>query len=218
MEIERRTPANTAIVLIDYVTGYANLINSQSIQENVTGAVALARTALGYGVPLVVSIGPEQDPRGRLYPEITRELACHPLVHRGGSFDAFDHDGFAAAVAATGAKHLVIAGLTTEGCILHSSMGALRRGYEVAVVMDATAGETRVTHETAVLRLTQLGVAPVTWLSLAAELQRTYDNADTVDVFRSVQSLSPVYAKNAETIRRVQELSARLPERNAQHV
>ena len=60
MDIERRTPGNTAIVLIDYVTGFANLFRSQSVQENVSGAVALAKTAVGYGVPLVVSTGPRQ--------------------------------------------------------------------------------------------------------------------------------------------------------------
>ena len=45
MDIERRTPGNTAIVLIDYVTGFANLFRSQSVQENVSGAMALAKTA-----------------------------------------------------------------------------------------------------------------------------------------------------------------------------
>jgi hypothetical protein len=43
MDIERRTPGNTAIVLIDYVTGFANLFRSQPVQENVSGAVALAK-------------------------------------------------------------------------------------------------------------------------------------------------------------------------------
>ena len=70
MDIERRTPGNTAIVLIDYVTGFASLFRSQSVQENVSGAVALAKTAVGYGVPLVVSTGPENDPRGPLNPEV----------------------------------------------------------------------------------------------------------------------------------------------------
>jgi hypothetical protein len=64
MEIERRTPRNTAIVLIDYVTGFANLFRSQTAAENVSGAVALAKTAVGYGVPLVVSVGPGEPPAG----------------------------------------------------------------------------------------------------------------------------------------------------------
>ena len=91
MDIDRRTPVNTAIVLINYVTGFANLFRSQTVAENVSGAVALAKTAGGYGVPLVVSVGPDHDPRGPLYPEVAAVIADHPVIHRGGSFDAFDH-------------------------------------------------------------------------------------------------------------------------------
>ncbi|MEU9336617.1 isochorismatase family protein [Streptomyces sp. NPDC048290] len=200
MDIEARTPENTAFVLVDYVTGYANLIRTQPIADNVTGAVALARMALGYGAPLVVTLGPERDPRGTLYPELAREIGDLPLVHRAGSFDAFGHPGFEAAIEATGVRHLVIAGLTTEGCVLRTALGALRRGLGVTVVADATAGSTQVAHDTALTRLTQLGVTFTTWLSLAAELQVTYDDDTTVDVFRSVQALDPSYAMNTEQL------------------
>jgi len=188
MEIERRTPANTAIVLIDHVVGFANTLGSTSIRENVDGAVALAKTGLGYGVPLVVTLGPAKDPRGGLYPQLVEVLGDHPLVHRNGCFDAFDQAEFAEAVEATGARHLVVAGLTTEGCVLHTCLGALRRDYEVSLVLDATASLTQVAHDASVLRLLQLGVVPTSWLSLAAELQRTYENVETLPVFRDLQS------------------------------
>jgi nicotinamidase-related amidase len=200
MDIDRRTPDNTAIVLIDYVTGFANLFRSQSVQENVGGAVALAKTAVGYGVPLVVSVGPQHDPRGPLYPEVAAVIGDHPVIHRGGSFDAFDFPGFEAAVAATGMRHLVIAGLMTEGCILHTSLGALRRDYGVSLVIDATAGENTTIHDAAVTRLLQLGVVPVSWLSFASELQRTYDNADTVGIYLDIQMQAPGFAKNLSTL------------------
>jgi nicotinamidase-related amidase len=200
MDIERRTPHNTAIVLIDYVTGFANLFRSQSVQENVSGAVALAKTAVGYGVPLVVSTGPRNDPRGPLYPEVAAVIGDHPVIHRGGSFDAFDFPGFEAAVAETGMRHLIIAGLMTEGCILHTTLGALRRDYGVSLVIDATAGENTAIHDAAVTRLLQLGVVPVSWLSFASELQRTYDNADTVGIYFDVQMQAPGFAKNLNTL------------------
>lgn len=200
MDIERRTPGNTAIVLIDYVTGFANLFRSQPVQENVSGAVALAKTAVGYGVPLVVSTGPQNDPRGPLHPEVAAVIGDHPVIHRAGSFDAFDFPGFEAAVAATGMRHLVIAGLMTEGCILHTSLGALRRDYTVSLVIDATAGETTAIHDAAVTRLIQLGVVPVSWLSFASELQRTYDNLDTVGVYLDIQMQAPGFAKNLNTL------------------
>jgi nicotinamidase-related amidase len=187
VDIERRTPANTAVVLIDHVVGFANTLGSQSVHDNVNGAVALAAAAKGFGIPLVVTLGPEGDPRGGLYPALADALGDHPLIHRGGCFDAFDEPEFEAAVAATGARHLVVAGLTTEGCVLQTALGALRRDLEVSLVLDATASLTQVSHDAAVARLAQLGVVPTSWLSFAAEIQRTYANADTLPVFRGLQ-------------------------------
>jgi len=99
-EIERRTADNTAIVLIDYVSGFASMIGSQTIAQNTAGARALAQTALAFGVPLVVTMGPELDPRGVIYPELAEVLGDHPIVYRGGSFDAFSFADFAQAIEA----------------------------------------------------------------------------------------------------------------------
>lgn len=208
MEIERRTPENTAIVLIDYVTGFANVFSSQPLSDNISGGVALVKIAQGYGVPLVVTLGPEQDPRGGIYPEIAAVLGDHPIVHRAGSFDAFAFPGFAEAVEATGRKHLVIAGLMSEGCILYTSLEALRRGYTVSIVIDATAGATTPIHDAAMLRLTQQGVTPTSWLSLASELQVTYDNLETVGIYMDVMTHSPGFAMNIRAISSAQMLGS----------
>ncbi|MFD8807295.1 isochorismatase family protein [Streptomyces sp. NPDC059597] len=207
MELETRTPANSAVVLVDYVTGYANLIRSQPLNENITGAVALARMAIGYKMPLVVSIGPEQDPRGGLYPEVSQEIGDHPIIHRGGTFDAFGHPEFEQAIEATGVKHLILGGLATEGCIQSTALSALRKGYGVSIVADAVAGLTQVAHDTAMTRLVSVGVTPLTWLALASELQVSYDNVETVDVFLAVQALSSSFTMNAATMENVSRIS-----------
>ncbi|MEV7285278.1 isochorismatase family protein [Streptomyces sp. NPDC093252] len=209
MDIDLRTPHNTAIVLVDYVTGYANLFRTQSISDNITGAVALARLAIGYRMPLVVTLGPERDARGTLYPELGAEIGDHARVHRKGTFDAFGDPTFEQAIADTGVRHLVLAGLTTEGCILRTTMGALQRDLGVTVVVDATAGATQVGHDTALARLAQHGVALTTWLSLAAEIQVTYDDERTVDIYRSVQGLDPSFAKNTQQLANAISLGAR---------
>jgi nicotinamidase-related amidase len=200
MNIDVRTPANTAIVLIDYVVGFANSIGSQTLAENTAGAVALAKTAKLFDVPLVVTLRPVGDPRGGLYPALAGELGDHPLVHRRGSFDSFIEEEFAEAIDATGRRHLVVAGIMSEGCVVHTALGAMRRNYEVSIVVDATGGETPTTHDAAVSRLLRAGATPTTWLSLASEFQTTYEHADTVDGFRAIQRLSPTYAMLQSTI------------------
>lgn len=199
-EIERRTAANTAIVLIDYVTGFASMIGSQTIAQNIAGARALAQTALAFGVPLVVTMGPELDPRGVIYPELAEVLGGHPIVYRGGSFDAFAFTDFERAIEATRVRHLVIAGLMTEGCVLQTGLSALRRDYEISLVLDATASETVAAHQAAVDRLTRHGAELTSWLSLAAELQADYDNTATMAKFREIQANSPGYAKLQSTM------------------
>jgi nicotinamidase-related amidase len=198
--LERRTAANTAIVLIDYVTGFANMIRSQSIAANVAGARALAQTAVTFEVPLVVTLGPENDPRGVLYPEVAEVIAQHPIVHRGGSFDAFDWASFERAIAATERQHLVVAGLMTDGCVLQTSLSALRRDLTLSLVVDATACETEAAHQAALSRLTASGATLTSWLSFAAELQRTYESVATLAGFRGIQANSPAYAKLQATL------------------
>ncbi|WP_113698756.1 isochorismatase family protein [Nonomuraea lactucae] len=208
MDIERRTAANTAIVLIDYVSGFAPLIGSQTIAENTAGGRALVQTAHTFGVPLVVSTGPRNDPRGVLYPEITEVLDGHPVVHRGLSFDAFEDGGFERAVAATGMRHLVIAGLMTDGCVMQTTLSALRRDYDVSLVVDATASDSAASHNAALTRFTQLGVTPRSWLSFASELQRSYEHTGTLAGFRAIQSNMPGYAMLNASLTNVREILA----------
>jgi nicotinamidase-related amidase len=210
-DLERRTAGNTAVVLIDYVTGFAPMIRSQTVAENAAGGRALVQIANAFSVPLVVSIGPRNDPRGGLYPEIAAVLGQHPVVHRGLSFDAFEDEGFASAIAATGRRHLVVAGLMTDGCVMHSVLSALRAGYEVSLVVDATASETAAAHGAALARFTQLGVVPRSWLSFASELQRSYANVETLKAFREIQSNSPAYAMLNATLANVAGLTTANP-------
>jgi hypothetical protein len=200
MDIPRRTPANTAIVLIDYVTGFANQFTSQPLAENINGGVALAKMALGYKAPLIVTLGPKQDPRGGLYPQLAEAIGNHPVVYREGSFDAFEFPGFAKAIEDTGVEHLVISGLMTEGCVLYTSLEAMRRGYTISIVVDATAGATPVNHDAALSRLTGYGATLTSWMSLASEFQGSYDNLDTVDLYMSLFPYSPNYWLNRLTI------------------
>lgn len=162
-------------------------------------------------MPLVVSIGPRNDPRGGLYLEIAAVLGERPVVHRGRPFDAFEDEGFASAVAATGRKHLVVAGLMTDGCVMHSVLSALRAGYEISVVVDATASETAAAHNAALVRFTQLGVVPRSWLSLASELQHSYANVETLKAFHEIQSNSPAYAMLNATLANLAAVTAATP-------
>ncbi|MEQ4206862.1 isochorismatase family protein [Actinopolymorpha sp. B9G3] len=189
------TAENSAMVLIDYAIGFATMFRSQATADNVNNATALAKIARIYGLPLIVTNGPDDAPAGPLYPELTAALGDHTFIERYGEFDAFDREEFATAVQATGRRRLVMAGLMTEGCLLATVLTALDLGFEVFVVEDASAGETRGTHETAVQRMIQAGARPVTWLSLASEYQRSWSNEKTSAAFGELLSQhNPAFA------------------------
>jgi nicotinamidase-related amidase len=177
---------DSAIVLIDYALGFANLFRSHSVDQNSNAAMAVAKIAQVYGVPLVVTNGPDESGSGPLYPPLAEVLGDHPTVIRYGAFDGFDEEPFTKAIEATGRRRLVLAGLMTEGCVLHTALTAVGQGYEVFVVVDACAGETEETHQVALQRMIQAGVIPTTWLSLASEYQRTWAREATAPGFMAI--------------------------------
>jgi nicotinamidase-related amidase len=62
-----------------------------------------------------------------------------------------------------------------------TALDALREGYEVYPVVDAIGGTSPEAHRAGLERVTQAGAQPVSWVSLACELQRDWARQDTVD-------------------------------------
>ncbi|HVN33299.1 MAG TPA: isochorismatase family protein [Thermoanaerobaculaceae bacterium] len=177
--LEPFTPENTTILMVDYSVGFLNSFRSHAVSDHLTATVALAKTAVGFHTGFVVNLGAGQKP----YPQLVDAIGDHPIIYRGGEYNALDNPEVAKAVEATGRKRIAIGGISTDGCVIETAFGALRRGYTVALVADATAGETRETHDLAVQRMVQAGVVPVSWLSLATELQMDWSKGDTAQAY-----------------------------------
>jgi len=173
------TPENTTILMVDYSVGFLNSFRSHTVSDHLTGTIALARIGLGFKTGFVVNLGGGQKP----YPQLVEALDGHPIIYRGGEYNALDNPDVAEAIEATGRPRLAIGGISTDGCVIETALGALRKGYMVALVADATAGETRETHDLAVQRMVQAGVVPTSWLSLATELQMDWQRQDTAKAY-----------------------------------
>jgi len=180
--LEPFTPENTTVLMVDYSVGFVNSFRSHNVNEHITATVALAKTALGLKSGLVVNLGAGQKP----YPQLVQALGGHPIIYRGGEYNALDSPKVLEAVRKTGRQRLAIAGISTDGCVIETVLGALRLGYTVAVVEDATAGQTRDTHDICIRRMIQAGAIPVTWLSLATEFQMNWEKKDTAQAYFSL--------------------------------
>ena len=166
MAHEPLNPENTTIVLIDFAIGFGNVIRSHLLGLNVNNALTLADTALTYRSGLDVTNGTPAKTSGPYCSQLLKLLGHTPIIGRGGIFSAFVFEPFREAVARTARKNLVIAGLVTAGCVFQTVLGGLREGYQMHVAIDACAGATRATHNTAVQRLILLGTTPLTAFSL----------------------------------------------------
>ena len=61
-----------------------------------------------------------------------------------------------------------------------TALDALREGYEVYPVVDAVGGTSPEAHRAGLDRVIQAGGQPISWVSLAVELQRDWARQDIV--------------------------------------
>jgi hypothetical protein len=61
-----------------------------------------------------------------------------------------------------------------------TALDALRDGYEVYPVVDAVGGTSVEAHRAGLERVVQAGGQPISWVSLACELQRDWARQETV--------------------------------------
>ena len=69
--------------------------------------------------------------------------------------------------------------LWTEVCLAFPSLDALRAGSRSIPVVDAVGGTSPEAHRAGLERIVQAGAQPISWVSLACELQRDWARTDT---------------------------------------
>jgi nicotinamidase-related amidase len=167
------TPENAVIAFIDYQPEQYAGVRSMPHDELVANVTLLGRVATTFELPTVLSTVYVRHGMQGTNKELRDALPGVPEIDRT-TMNSWEDPDFRAAVAKTGRNKLVLAGLWTEVCVAFPALDALREGYEVYFVADAIGGVSKVSHESAIQRMIQSGVTPVTVLSLACELQRDW--------------------------------------------
>lgn len=166
------TPDNAAMLLIDHQIGTMSWTHSHDINLVKANAVKLAKIAAGSQIPVLLTTSMEDHVQGPLIPELAEILpeAYEKRIQRPGIVNAMHHDAFNAAVKALGRKKLIVAGITTEICVLFPVLQMLDEGYEVQVAADASASYTKYGDEIALRRMQQAGATIITHDQLISEL------------------------------------------------
>lgn len=173
------TPQNSALVVIDYQPSQIQTVTSMDTELLVRNIVSVARTAKTYGLPIVLSTVNVANGQGHTVPELAEVLTDQVEIDRT-EINSWENNDFRNAVAATGRKKLIMTALWTEVCLAFPSLDALRDGYEIYPVVDAVGGTSPEAHRAGLERIIQAGARPISWVSLACELQRDWARLETV--------------------------------------
>ena len=170
------TVKDTMFALIDHQTGtnqWAVTTPRQTLERNV---LALAKFAAGVGIPVVLTSSQEQKAQGPLMPELRTVLpeAFERRIQRSGIVNAWDQAEFVQACDATGRKNIVMAGVTTEVCVVAPALSAVADGHRVKVVCDACGSPNQLSEEIAWRRMEQGGVGLTTLNAIVAELAKDW--------------------------------------------
>ncbi len=179
------TPDACALLLIDHQAGLAFGVGSTDRQVLLGNTVALARTAVNFKLPVVVSTSASKVYSGPLMPAIQAVLPGSKSIERH-NMNVWEDEAVRAAVSATGRHRLLVSGLLTEACVSFAVLSALAQGYEVFVVGDACGGLTGVSHELALRRMEAAGARMTSWIQVLLELQRDWTRHETYDGSRSI--------------------------------
>jgi|EP01030_Chromulinospumella_sphaerica_P006998 nicotinamidase-related amidase len=176
MSYDRLSADNAAVVFVDHQTGLSNGVQDQSLPEYMTAVAALAKLTKAFNLPAIITTSAADGPNGPVLPIITQTLPDAPIIHRPGEINAWGNPAFVEAIEKTGRKKLIVAGVSTEVCVTFVALSAIKAGYDVYAVIDASGTWNKLVQEVALARMVQAGVVPMTWVAVAAELQADWRN------------------------------------------
>jgi nicotinamidase-related amidase len=174
------TPENAAFLLIDYQPAQLGGVRSMDRTLLLENAVSTVRTIKTFGIPVVHSTVNVATGRGQPTLQELADLLEDDKPLDRTTVNSWEDIEFVQAVHATGRRKLIICGLWTEICMAFTALDALREGYEVYPVVDAIGGTSPEAHRAGLDRVMQAGAQPISWVSLACELQRDWARQDTV--------------------------------------
>ncbi|MCC5840009.1 MAG: isochorismatase family protein [Opitutales bacterium] len=180
------TAENSALLLIDHQVGTMRLIKNIPLDRVIANTIALAHTARILKMPVILTSSQEGNVQGPLIPELA-EILPTPFadrIQRAGVVNAWDDARFKAAVEATGRKNLIMAGVTTDVCLVFPALSAVAEGYAVQAVLDASGSPYDISENMARQRMAAGGVTLTATNTLLAELAQDWSRPEGNDLLQ----------------------------------
>lgn len=178
-------PDECALLLVDFQAGLAFGVESTARQALLNNAVALARTAIAFQVPVIDSTSASRVYSGPMIPALQEALPSIAPIERR-NMNVWEDEAAHRAVTGLGRKRLLVAGLLTEACVSFPVLSALKEGFEVFVVGDACGGLSPAGHDLALRRMEAAGAQMTSWIQVLLEFQRDWTRHETYEAARSI--------------------------------
>jgi nicotinamidase-related amidase len=177
MALESLSSTTAVFLLVDHQTGvFERVVKAPPREQVEANVLRLARAAAILDIPAIFTTSEETGDNGPLLASLEEILpgAYASRIDRHGIIDSLADPAVADALATTGRRQLITAGIGTEVCGVAPALHALRDGYQVAFVADACGSATALGHDVSLRRLEQAGVVVTTTASVVSELAGEY--------------------------------------------
>ncbi len=159
--------------------------------------LALAKTARILGIPAMLTSSQEDQLQGAMLPELKQILpeAFAARVKRRGIVNAFDDPNFKAAIEKLGRRNLIMAGITTDVCLIYPAITAMETGYKVQAVMDASGSPFEYSEAMAQQRMRDAGVVLTATNTMIAELAQDWSRPGGTELLQLLftEVLPPIH-------------------------
>ncbi len=174
------TSDNSVMLLIDHQVGTMQLIKNLPLEVAKRNTLALAKTAKILNIPVVLTSSQEENLQGPLMPELQDILpeAFEKRIKRAGIVNAWNDPNFKKAVQDTQRKNIIMAGVTTDVCLVYPAISATQEGYNVQAVMDASGSPFDISEEMSRRRMEREGVVLTATNTLMAELAQDWSRPE----------------------------------------
>ena len=187
-KLELLSDKNSCLLLVDYQSSMFKGVGSGDKPRIRNAAICAAKAAKILDIPVVMSaISPKSN--GEFIKEISDLFPGQEIYSRTiKSFDAFEEGKVLKAVKTAARKKIVISGLWTSMCFAYTAIHAIKEGYEVYGLIDASGDSTPEAHKYGIKRMLQVGVTPITVESLVSEWMHDWENPKAGELVKEVYS------------------------------
>ena len=171
-------PEDSVILLIDHQSGLFNTVRDVPVNDLRHYVTAIAKVASLLNIPVITTASVPDGPNGPLIPEVHKHAPHAVYVPRTGQINTWDNPLFVDEIKKTGRKTLIIAGTLTSVCMAFPAVSAIKEGYNVYCVVDASGNWSKMATDVTIARVAQAGAIPTDTFAIVAELMRTWNRAE----------------------------------------